>query len=174
MPEDQYLNREQKSNAKGHNERHVPVLFFFVIFHFLKCEHARALLTRISPPLDHMCPSFKGKSDQLLYRLYSWAHMYSLLLFLFRSIWRWKDLSCCFLLLHYLLLCGALLAGFHLRFRRLFLGKPLKCVSDSKQSSSYFLSPLAFSLKIKNKQNKTQFSKWTEPPSEATIHPILS
>lgn len=67
--EDQYLNREQKSNAKGHNERHVPTLFFFVIFHFSKCEHASALHTRISPPLDQMCRSFKGKSDQLLYGL---------------------------------------------------------------------------------------------------------
>lgn len=46
------------------------------------------------------------------------------------------------------------ISWFHLRFRRLFLGKPLKCVSDSKQSPSRFLSPLAFSLMIKKKQKK--------------------
>lgn len=43
------------------------------------------------------------------------------------------------------------ISWFHLRFRRLFLGKPLKCVSDSKQSFSRFLSlaPVASSLMIK-------------------------
>lgn len=65
------------------------------------------------------------------------------------------------------------ISWFHLRFRRLFLGKPLKCVSDSKQSSSCFLSPLAFSL-MKKKKINPRFSKWNETHCEAKIYPALS
>lgn len=50
------------------------------------------------------------------------------------------------------------ISWFHLRFRRLFFGggKPLKCVSDSKQSLSRFLSlaPVAASLAIKKKKRE--------------------
>lgn len=65
------------------------------------------------------------------------------------------------------------ISWFHLRFRRLLLGKPLKCVSDSKQSFSRILSlvPVASSLMIKKKK---RFSKRTELPSEAKIYSILS
>lgn len=65
------------------------------------------------------------------------------------------------------------ISWFHLRFRRLFLGKPLKYVSDSKQSFSHFfsLAPVASSLMI---NPPLDFSKWIEPPSEVKIHSILS
>lgn len=70
------------------------------------------------------------------------------------------------------------ISWFHLRFSRLFLGKPLKCVSDSKQSSSRFPSLLASSLMIikeeKNKNNNLRFSKRNNPESEIKVDPSLS
>lgn len=47
------------------------------------------------------------------------------------------------------------ISWFHLRFCRLFWGKPLKCVSDSKQSSSRFPAQLASSpCEYKRKRRK--------------------
>lgn len=60
------------------------------------------------------------------------------------------------------------ISWFHLRFHRLFLGKPLKCVSDSKQSFSRFLSlaPVASSLMIKNPRDfQSEFSYPLKPKS---------
>lgn len=69
------------------------------------------------------------------------------------------------------------ISWFHLRFCRLFLGKPLKCVSDSKQSSSRFPSLLASSLmktKEGKKNNNLRFSKRNNPESEIKVDPTLS
>lgn len=64
------------------------------------------------------------------------------------------------------------ISWFHLRFRRLFLGKPLKCVSDSKQSFFVFLSlaPVASSIMKK----KTLIFKANWATREARIHSKLS
>lgn len=57
----------------------------------------------------------------------------------------------------FIAVCG-FISWFHLRFCRLFLGKPLKCVSDSKQSSSRFPALLASSL-MKTKEEEKEEGK---------------
>lgn len=55
------------------------------------------------------------------------------------------------------------ISWFHLRFRRLFLGKPLKCVSDSKQSSSRFLSRFLSLFKV------NWATTWSQNPSNTVL-----
>lgn len=68
-----------------------------------------------------------------------------------------------------------IISWFHLRFRRLFLGKPLKCVSDSKQSFSRFLplAPVAASLMIKKKkkhfQSELSCALWRQNPFNTVL-----
>lgn len=66
------------------------------------------------------------------------------------------------------------ISWFHLRFRRLFLGKPLKCVSDSKQSFSRFLSlaPVAFPLMI-NPPPKIFKVNWATSCSQNPFNTVL-
>lgn len=82
------------------------------------------------------------------------THVLSPLLSLLLSIWRWKDLSCCFLLLHYLSPRAALLAGFISDFAGWFFGgKPLKTCSWLQT----IRSPLSCSARFlfyKNKRRK--------------------
>lgn len=98
---------------------------------------------------------------------------------LFLSTQRWKDLSCCFLLLHYLLPCGALLADFISDFAGCFfwggsLWNVFLTPNNPFPAFSHLLQlPLLSRLK-KKKKGKPWFSKRVEKLSEANIHSILS
>lgn len=128
----QYISPQAKvhkeESLKGHNGSRVSSFmktccFPFSIFAMLTEHTIKTVNKKYISPLDRMYQSFKGKSNKLLYWLQNWAYTHShCFLSLFLSIWRWKDLSCCFLLLHYLLPCGALLAGFISDFAGCFWG----------------------------------------------------
>lgn len=128
----QYIQRKrQKASIKGHHVPLVPCFvktccfpFSFSLFFAALIEHTiKTENNKYISPLDQMFQSFKAKSNTLLYRLQNCEYTHShCFLSLILSIWRWKDLSCCFLLLHYLLPCGALLAGFISDFAGCFWG----------------------------------------------------
>lgn len=101
------------------------------------------------------------------------VHTFSLLPFPFPLYMEMKRSFMLFPLVALFIAVWRFISWFHLRFRRLLLGKPLKCASDSKQSFSRFLSlvPVASSLMIKN---PSRLSKWTELHCEAKIRSILS
>ena len=123
----QYIQKNRRS-VRGHDVPHVPSFmkaccFPFPFFSTLIEHTIKTANQKYISPLDRMFQSFKEKSNKLLYWLQNWAYTHShRFLSPFLSIWRWKDLSCCFLLLHYLLPCGALLAGFISDFAGCFWG----------------------------------------------------
>lgn len=130
-----------------------------------------AKLQKHTSPLDPKLQSYKGGPTNNCNN-YKTENASRHIFPRFLSIRRWKDLSCCFLLLHYLLLCGTLLAGFILDFAVWFLGKPLKWVSDSKQSSACFLSiaPVASSLMWKKKRlSKERATLWSQNPFNTVL-----
>lgn len=99
--------------------------------------------------------SFKGKSNKQLDQQQNGARRHSCLLF---PLPLYKEMKRSFMLFPLVALFIAVwrfISWFHLRFHRLVLGKPLKCVSDSKQSFSCFLSvaTVASSLMIKKKKD---------------------
>lgn len=132
--------------------RHVVFLSHFLIFCDINWAHRQDWKTRNTFLLLTECTKVSKQSPTHHCIDYRTERIHILIASfpLFLSIWRWKDLSCCFLLLHYLSPCGALIAGFISDFAGCFLGKPLKCVSDSKQSFSRFfaLAPVASSLMV--------------------------
>lgn len=84
-----------------------------------------------------MYGSFKAKSNKLLYWQQSWAYTHShRFLSPFPLYMEMKRSFMLFPLVALFIAVWRFISWFHLRFRRLFLGKPLKCVSDSKQSFS--------------------------------------
>ena len=120
--------------------------------------------------------TFKGKSDKQLHEKQNWAYAHSRLPFPFPLYKEMKRSFMLFPLVALFIAAWRFISWFHLRFHRLVLGKPLKCVSDSKQSFSCFLSiaPVASSLLIKKKKKNPRFSKRAEQPSEAKNHSVLS
>lgn len=83
-------------------------------------------------------PNFQGEVQHtLLYWLQNWAyaHFHCFLSPLYGDEKIFHVVSSCCIIYWWV----PLYLRFHLRFRRLFLVKPLKCVSDSKQ----FISPLS-------------------------------
>lgn len=90
------------------------------------------------------------------------------------SIWRWKDLSCCFLLLHYLLPCGALLAGFISDFAGCFWGSLWNVFLTPNNPFPRFLSlaPVAFSLMI-NPPPKIFKVNWATRRSQNPFNTVL-
>lgn len=107
-----------------------------------------------------MLRSFKGKSNKQLDQQQNGARRHSCLLFPFPLYKEMKRSFMLFPLVALFIAVWRFISWFHLRFHRLVLGKPLKCVSDSKQSFSCFLSvaTVASSLMIKkNKTKKTDF-----------------
>ncbi len=114
----------QRSLCSSCPQLYEDMLFLILSFFAALIEHTiKTVNKEHMSPLDRMFQSFKVKSSKRLYWLQNWAYTHShCFLSLFLSIWRWKDLSCCFLLLHYLLPCGALLAGFISDFTGCFWG----------------------------------------------------
>lgn len=163
-----FTYRRKGRSVKGHKEPHVlsfmkTCCFPLSSFIFWNVDWAHKTVNNEYSSSWPNVPKFQRKvQPNIVLTIELSVYVFSLLLSLFLSIWRWKDLSCCFLLLHYLLLCGALLAGFISDFAGCFW----------RSLWNVFLTPNnplpAFSPAFSHS------SKWIEPPCEAKIHPILS
>lgn len=109
---------------------------------------------------------FKGKSSQILYHHGSWCARVITTSFSHSLYMEMKRSFMLFPLVALFIAVCRFISWFHLRFCRLFWGKPLKCVSDSKQSSSRFPAQLASSpyenkRKRRKKTNKLRFQSET-------------
>lgn len=86
--------------------------------------------------------------------------------FFFSSIWRWKDLSCCFLLLHYLLRCASLLARFISDFDGCFWRSLWNSfLTPNNPLPAFFPLTTCFSLMIKKPDFQSEASLRLKPPS---------
>ena len=174
--------KRQEPGIKGHNDSRGSVLikvclsffFFFLFWHNFNWPHLQDCKPEMHFSPWPNVPKFQRKVQQTIV-LTTELSIYEFLLlpFPFPLYMEMKRSFMLFPLVALFIAVRRFISWFHLRFRRLFLGKPLKCVSDSKQSFSRFLSlaPVASSLMIKKNPS---FSKRIELPSEAKIHSILS
>lgn len=141
------------------------MLFSLLIFHRINWAHHQDCRWYIHVSSWPNVPKFQRKVQQTIVLTTELSvHTFSLLPFPFPLYMEMKRSFMLFPLVALFIAVWRFISWFHLRFHRLFLGKPLKCVSDSKQSFSRFLSlaPVASSLMIK-KTPEIFKANWSYP-----------
>lgn len=123
-----WIKRLSKAFAKGHwrkkkNHLSLPLkMCCSLLLSFITLTEYTSYAIKFSPFLLNICEFQRKVQPNTVSTIEVGVYVLSPLLSLILSIWRWKDLSCCFLLLHYLLPCAALLAGFISDFAGCFWG----------------------------------------------------
>lgn len=112
--------RSFKKKKKNHLSLPLKMCCSLLLSFVTLTEHTSYAI-KFSPFLLNICEFQRNVQPNTVSTIEVGVYVLSPLLSLILSIWRWKDLSYCFLLLHYLLQCAALLAGFISDFAGCFL-----------------------------------------------------
>lgn len=147
-----HCRRDSSQRLRCSSWKHLALLSPFFIFCDINWAHQQDGKQEIHFSSWPNAPKFQSKVQQTIVLTTELSvYTFSLLPFPFRLYMEMKRSFMLFPLVALFIAVWRFISWFHLRFRRLFLGKPLKCVSDSKQSFSRFLSlaPVASSLMMK-------------------------
>lgn len=150
---------------------------YSLLLSFITLTEYTSYAIKFSPFLLNICEFQRKVQPNTVSTIEVGVYVLSPLLSLILSIWRWKDLSCCFLLLHYLLPCAALLAGFISDFAGCFWGSLWNVFLTPNNPLPAFplcSLPLLWKQKKEKKNNNLRFSKRNNPESEIKVDPTLS